>query len=68
MEIILVVVVGVSLFAMTGLYMYLVDEEEIQPYIPTKIQRGNFWDAETQKFYKWNELVELQKQREINND
>jgi hypothetical protein len=68
MEIILVVVVGVSLIAMTGLYMYLVDEEEIQPYIPTKIQRGNFWDAETQKFYKWDELVELQKQREINND
>jgi hypothetical protein len=61
-------VVGVSLIAMTGLYMYLVDEEEIQPYIPTKIQRGNFWDAETQKFYKWDELVELQKQREINND
>jgi hypothetical protein len=56
-------VVGVSLIAMTGLYMYLVDEEEIQPYIPTKIQRGNFWDAETQKFYKWDELVELQKMR-----
>lgn len=68
MEIILVVVVGVSLIAMTGLYMYLVDEEEIQPYIPTKIQRGNFWDAETNKFYKWDELMELKKQREINND
>jgi hypothetical protein len=68
MEIILVVVVGVSLIATTGLYMYLVDEEEIQPYIPTKIQRGNFWDAETKKFYKWDELVELQKQRGVNND
>jgi hypothetical protein len=66
MEIILVVVVGVSLIAMTGLYMYLVDEEEIQPYIPTKIQRGNFWDAETKKFYKWDELMELKKEREQN--
>ena len=31
MEIILVVVVGVSLIAMTGLYMYLVDKDKIEP-------------------------------------
>ena len=72
MEIILVVVVGVSLIAMTGLYMYLVDKDKIEPHIPRPVERdqvyrGNFWDAETQKYYKWNELMELKKLRE-NND
>ena len=72
MEIILVVVVGVSLIAMTGLYMYLVDNDKIEPHIPRPVERdqvyrGNFWDAETQKYYKWNELMELKKLRE-NND
>ena len=71
MEIILVVVVGVSLIAMTGLYMYLVDNEKIKPHIPVPVdrdqrQRGNFWDAETKKFYKWDELMELKKEREQN--
>ena len=66
MEIILVVVVGVSLIAMTGLYMYLVDKDKIEPYIPPRVQRGNFWDAETKKFYKWDELMELKKLREQN--
>jgi hypothetical protein len=68
MEIILVVIAGVLLVAMTGLYMYLVDKNKIEPYVPPRVQRGNFWDAETKKFYKWNELMELKKQREINND
>ena len=68
MEIILVVVAGVLLVSMTGLYMYLVDKDKIEPYVPPRVQRGNFWDAETKKFYKWNELMELKKQREINND
>ncbi len=72
MEIILVVVVGVSLIAMTGLYMYLVDKDKIEPHIPRPVEReqayrGNFWDAETQKYYKWDELMELKKLRE-NND
>ena len=66
MEIILVVVVGVSLIAMTGLYMYLVDKDKIEPYVPLRVQRGNFWDAETKKFYKWDELMELKKLREKN--
>ena len=30
--------------------------------------RGNFWDAETKKFYKWDELMELKKEREGQND
>ena len=42
----------------------VVDNEKIEPYIPSKIQRGNFWDAETKQFYKWDELMELKKERE----
>jgi flagellar basal body-associated protein FliL len=68
MEIILVVVAGVLLVAMTGLYMYLVDKNKIEPHYPTTAQRGNFWDAETKKFYKWDELMELKKEREEQND
>ena len=71
MEIILVVVVGVILVATTGLYMYLVDNEKIEPHIPRPVEReqvhrGNFWDAETKKYYKWDELMELKKEREQN--
>jgi hypothetical protein len=68
MEFMLVVVGMVLLLSMTTLYMYLVGEDKIEPFIPPQAQRGNFWDAETQKFYKWDELVELQKQRGVNND
>lgn len=68
MEFILIVVGVVTLLTTTVLYMYLVDEEKIEPHIPPRVQRGNFWDAETKKFYKWDELMELKKQREINND
>jgi flagellar basal body-associated protein FliL len=66
MEIILVVVAGVLLVAMTGLYMYLVDKNKIEPYVPPQEHRGNFWDAETKQFYKWDELMELKKSREQN--
>ncbi len=71
MEIILVVVVGVTLVATTGLYMYLVDNNKIEPYTPRPVERdqvyrGNFWDAETKKYYKWDELMELKKEREQN--
>ena len=66
MEIILVVVVGVLLVAMTGLYMYLIDKNKIEPYVPPQEHRGNFWDAETKEFYKWDELMELRKEREQN--
>ena len=66
MEFMLVVIGMVLLLSMTTLYMYLVGEDKIEPFIPPQSQRGNFWDAETQKFYKWDELVELQKMREQN--
>ena len=68
MEFILIVVGVVTLLSTTVLYMYLVDEEKIEPHYPTTAQRGNFWDAETQKFYKGDELMELKKSSEKNND
>ena len=73
MEFMLAVVGVVLLLSMTTLYMYLVDEDKIEPHMPRpvereKIYRGNFWDAETQKYYKWDELMELKKSREKNND
>ena len=73
MEIILVVVVLVFMIACTGLYMYLVDNDKIEPHIPRpvkreQVHRGNFWDAETKKYYKWDELMELKKQREGKDD
>ena len=69
MEFMLAVVGVVLLLSMTTLYMYLIEEDKVEPHIPTpvkKTQRGNFWDAETQKFYKWDELMELKKLREQN--
>jgi len=66
MEFILIVVGVVTLLTTTVLYMYLVDEEKIEPHIPPRVQRGNFWDVETKKFYKWDELMELKKEREQN--
>jgi hypothetical protein len=68
MEFTLIVIGVVTLLTTTVVYMYLVDEEKIEPHYPSNVHRGNFWDAETQKFYKWDELIELKKQREINND
>ena len=62
----LIVIAGVLLIAMTGLYMYLVDKNKIEPYVSPQEHRGNFWDAETKKFYKWDELMELKKEREQN--
>ena len=66
MEFMLVVVGMVLLLSMTTLYMYLVDDDKIEPHIPPRVQRGNFWDAETKKFYNWDELMELKKEREQN--
>ena len=69
MEFMLVVVGIVLLLSMTTLYMYLIEEDKVEPHIPTplkKTQRGNFWDAETKQFYKWDELMELKKLREQN--
>tara|TARA_R100000900_G_C3219715_1_gene140546 strand:- start:197 stop:409 length:213 start_codon:yes stop_codon:yes gene_type:complete len=64
MEFIIAVVGVLLVLSITTLYMYLVDDDKIEPYIPSKVQRGNFWDAETKQFYKWDELIELKKERE----
>ena len=66
MEFIIAVVGSVLLLSITTLYMYLLDDDKIEPYIPSKVQRGNFWDAETKKFYKWDELMKLKKNKEQN--
>lgn len=69
MEFMLAVVGVVLVLSMTTLYMYLIEEDKIEPHIPTplkKTQLGNFWDAETKQFYKWDELIELKKLREQN--
>ena len=46
----------------------LVDTDKVKPHLPTRIQhaqRGNFWDAETQMFYKWHQIEELKKIRGV---
>jgi hypothetical protein len=68
MEFMLIVVGVVLLLSATTLYMYLVDDDKIEPYIPPQSQRGNFWDAETKKFYKWDELMELKNKKEKEKD
>ena len=49
-------------------YVYLIETKKLKPHIPPRYkheqaQRGNFWDSESQQFYKWNKLMELQKIR-----
>ena len=69
MEFMLAVVGIVLLLSMTTLYMYLVEEDKVEPHIPTPVKktyRGNFWDEETKQFYKWDKLMELKKLREQN--
>ena len=71
MEFMLAVVGVVLLLSMTTLYMYLVDEDKIEPHIPRPVEReqvyrGNFWDAKTKKYYKWDKLMELHEQRKQN--
>ena len=69
MEFIIAVVGSVLLLSITTLYMYLLDDDKVEPHIPTpvkKTQRGNFWDAETKKYYKWDKLMELHEQRKQN--
>jgi len=67
MEFMLTVVGVVLLLSVTTLYMYLVEDDKVEPHVPTRMKhRGNFWDAETKKYYKWDELMELKKEREQN--
>ena len=58
----------IFLIFMTGTYVYLLKKNKIEPYVPQQANRGNFWDAETKQFYKWDELMELKKEREKQND
>ena len=71
MEFMLAVVGVVLVLSMTTLYMYLIDDEKIEPHTPRPVEReqvyrGNFWDAKTKKYYKWDELMELHEQRKQN--
>ena len=71
MEFMLVMFGIFLLSSVTLLYIYLVDNNKIEPYTPRPIEReqvyrGNFWDAETKKYYKWDKLMELKKEREQN--
>lgn len=69
MEFMLAVVGVVLLLSITTLYMYLVDTDKVKPHLPTRIQhaqRGNFWDAKTKQFYKWDKLMELYETRKQN--
>ena len=70
-EIIFLLAGLISLFASFFLYTTLLEKGKIKPHIParymcsTNVQRGNFWDAETQMFYKWHQIEELKKIRRV---
>ena len=65
----IVLVLGVLFLVSSALtYVYLIETKRLNPHIPPRYrheqaQRGNFWDSETQQFYKWDRLIELQKIR-----
>jgi len=71
-EIIFLLAGLISLFASFFLYTTLLEKGKIKPHIParymcsTNVQRGNFYDAETKKFYKWDELMKIKKERKQN--
>ena len=73
-EIIFVLAGLISLFASFFIYTELLSKDKIKPHIPprytnrVKTQRGNFWDAETQMFYKWHQIEELKKLERLKND
>ena len=73
-EIIFVLAGLISLFISFFIYTELLSKGKIKPHIPprhmhrAKTQRGDFWDAETKKFYKWHQIEELKKIREVRND
>lgn len=70
-EIIFVLAGLLSLFVSFFIYTDLLSKGKIKPHIPPRYtnrvqtQRGNFWDAETKKFYKWHQIEELRKIREV---
>jgi len=65
----IVLVLGIVFLVGSALtYVYLIESKKINAHIPPRYkheqeQRGNFWDAESQQFYKWDKLIELQKIR-----
>jgi len=65
----IVLLFGVLFLVCSALtYVYLIETKRLNPHIPPRYrheqaQRGNFWDSETQQFYKWDRLIELQKIR-----
>jgi len=72
MEGIIIVLAGlVALFASCFVYIDLLSKDKIKPHIPPRYtnrdtrKRGNFWDAETQMFYKWHQIEELKKIRGV---
>ena len=72
MEEIIIVLAGlVALFASFFVYIDLLGKDKIKPHFPArhkpreKKQRGNFYDAETQMFYKWHQIEELKKIRGV---
>ena len=72
MEGIIILLAGlVALFASFFVYTDLLSKDKIKPHIPprymnrNKNQRGNFWDSENQMFYKWHQIEELKKIREV---
>ena len=70
----LVLLGGVLFLTVSALmYVYLIETKKINVHIPPRYkqmqtQRGNFWDTETQQFYKWDKIIELQKIRGGKND
>ena len=73
-----VVLLGGVLFLTLSalLYVYLIETKRIEPHTSRhhrlmqekQGQRGNFWDAETQMFYKWDELMKLKNKKEKEKD
>jgi len=71
----LILLGGVLFLTLSALlYVYLIETKRIQPhtsrhYLKTKAKvehEGNFWDAESRMFYKWDELIKLSKERKEN--
>jgi len=67
----IILILGVFFLVGSSLtYVYLLETKRLTPHIPPRYmhrqaQRGNFWDAETKEFYKWDKLIELQKTRGV---
>ena len=73
MDILLVVGGFISIIGGAVFYIYLVDRNKIEPHTPRPVERdqvyrGNFWDAETKQYYKWDELMKLKNKKEKEKD